>query len=118
MPPAVRVAVLVFFDVDESVIFFENFDDVVIGTEHVLSGEEFGIRQKTAVTANRVVNFETVFATQHKVILAMAGCRVHCTSTRFEGDVITNHEQRLARIKRMLQLQALQSLTFATGHNL
>ena len=44
--------------------------------------------QKAAVVTNRVVNLESVLATQVEIVLAMAGSRMHRTGTGIEGDVV------------------------------
>ena len=73
--------------------------------------------QEAAVAADRVVDFEAVLAAQYEVVLAVSGCRVHGAGAGFEGDVVADHQQRFARIKRVLQFQAFECRAFAARNN-
>ena len=84
-----------------------------LALEHVFAGEQFGVRQKAAVATDRVVDFQAVLATQHEIVLTVAGRGVYRAGTGLEGDVIADDQQRLARVKGMLQLQAFEGRALA-----
>ena len=79
-----------------------------IGVEHLLAGEQRRRGQKAAVAADRIFDLEAVASTDHIVLEAVAGRRVHGTRAGIERHVIAEDHRHLSVVKRMLQQHVLE----------
>jgi L-arabinose isomerase len=78
-----RITVTQHLFMKQRTLALEDLDDLVIGCKHMLAGKDLGIGQKTAITVDRVIHGQVIAAADHVVVLAMSGCGMHGTGTRF-----------------------------------
>ncbi len=112
-----RVAVLEFLGVHQRAALAQHVDDVIVRGEHVLAGEQLGIRQEAAVVADRVVDLEAVLDAGVEVVLAVAGRGVHRAGAGIEGDVIAEHHDRLAVVEWMTHALPVEQFALTVGDN-
>src|SRR5471030_350913 len=118
MAPAARIAVVQLFNVQQSTLLAQDFNDNVIGFEDKFAVQRrIGTRQITAVRANRVRHFKTVFLADNKVIWTMARCGMYSPRTGIKSHVITQNRRNVEAQERVLEAQQLQISAFALTQN-
>ncbi len=95
----------------------QHFDDVRIGVEHLLPGEQRRRGQKAAIPADRVFDLQVVTATHDIVIQTVPRCRVHRARAGIERDVIAQDHRHFAIIKRMLEFEIFERLALRLGND-
>ena len=106
--PAVRVAVLQRLFMQQRTALLQHFNHMRISLEHMLAGKQLCVRQKLAITADRVVDFEFVATADHIVVLPVTGGGVHTAGAGFGRDMLAKNNWHLAHIKRVLQHHTFQ----------
>ena len=90
------VAVFIGLVVQQHAALTQQRNNSVIGLQHMLATKELGIFQVHAIAAHRVVDFNAVLLTDHKVILTVGGGRVHSAGTSLGGDMIAQNHRHTA----------------------
>ena len=81
----------------------EHIDHVLVGLENVLTLEQRGTRQETAVATNRIVNRQAVTLADDVVLQAVPRGGMYSTGARIQGDMVAQHDRDMAVIERVLQ---------------
>src|SRR6056300_957730 len=97
-------------------MFFQNLNHMLVSFEYMLTRKQLSAFNITTVTTNRIINGQAILLADDKVIDAMTRCGMHCASTRFERNVITQNHWHLTVIERMLQLLMLKIRTLTASH--
>ena len=91
---------------------------MIVGLEHVLTGEQLGTLDELALAIDRILYRQVVLLANDVVLQAMSRCSMHGAGTGFGGDVLAKDDRYLAIIKRMLQFQTFKRITDTGRHDL
>ena len=94
--------------VQQCAALLEHGDDVLVGVEDLLAGEQRRRRQEAAVVADGIVDGQPVLLADREVFLAVAGRGVHGAGAAVERDVLAEDDRHDAVVERVLQLQAFE----------
>src|SRR5438105_1560318 len=82
-PPAVRIAMIVFFTEQEHAPLAHEIDDLWIGCKHIQAGEMIDLGSELAGVINRAINFQTVLLANDKIIVTVPRRSMHAASAGF-----------------------------------
>ncbi len=107
--PAVWIAVMQFFNVQQCAFLTQQLNDHVVGLKDVNAIQTRpGARQECAIRANRVSGFNAIFLADHIVIRAVAWRGMYRTGTGIQRYVFAQHHRRVVIQERMLERHQLQ----------
>src|SRR6185436_20766126 len=108
--PAMRIAVLERFLVQQRAMLLQHSDHMLVRFEHVLACEQRRAFNEATVAADWIVDLELVLHANGVVFLAVPGRGVHQARARIQRDVIAEHDRNSALVERMSELQTLECL--------
>jgi hypothetical protein len=100
--------------VPEAAALFERLLDVRVGIEDALAAKQTDGVVEVSARSDRRVDLEAVFETGEEIVRAVSRRRVDRARAGVEGDVLGEHTNRVALVKRMaeadpVELRAFQS---------
>lgn len=116
--PAVHVAVLDGFVLEQRTDFAQFLDDGRVGLPDELAAEERQVRHVNAVALHRaedVVVLHAVVLAGTEVVLAVCGRRMDDTGTGTGFHVVGQIDRSEALVKRVTEADQVQRLAFAAG---
>ncbi len=106
--PAVRVLMRERLAMPEPAAFLQRLFDLRVRVEHTLAAEELDVLVEVPARSDRRVDLEAVAQARVEVVRAVAGRRVNRASARVERDVLAEHADGIALIKRMAEADAFE----------
>ena len=79
--------------------FFELRNDIRVGIEDKLSGEELDGFEEFSPVVHRVVDIEAELEPQFVVLLAVTGSRMDTAGARLQGDVLAREDHGVPLVK-------------------
>ena len=106
--PAVRVLMRERLAMPQPAALLQRLFDLRVRVEHALPAEQLDGVEEMAGRADRRVDLEAVLHAGVEVVGAVARRRVHGARARVERDVVAEHAERVARVERMPEADALE----------
>src|SRR5215208_2844441 len=98
--------------------FVQRLLDVRVRIEDALAAKQLYGVEKVPAGPDWRVNVETVFLAGQEIVRAMTRRGVYGARSLFQGDVISQHRDRVALVQRMSEVQALENHAFHPGNRL
>ncbi len=96
----------------EMTFFFQECHDFFIDFVHVIAGKKFHKIPVIAVVVYIIQRTQAVFPAYHEVIHTVIRRGVNAACSRFDSHVFTQQNRDLFVVKRMLQREFFQHLSF------
>ena len=106
--PAVRVLVRERLAMPEPAALLQRLLDLRVRVEHALPPNSSTVSRKCPRRSDRRVDLEPVLHAGVEVVGAVAGRRVHRAGAGVERHVVAEHAERVARVERMPEADALE----------